>query len=185
MKITYSIAEDEYIIPPNCIFFNKDINDIEDFMNNDIKYDVIVMDPPWRNKFIRRLNKHNPKKGYFMLQNEEIVDLPLENKLKDDGIAIIWCTRSQKRQRELLDMLPKWDLKLVAVWHWVKITKYGKPVCEFSNTNKKQPFESIFIAVKTNSDLEQKIDKDRILFSVPSIIHSHKPPLMGKYTSIL
>lgn len=58
-----------------------------------------------------------------------------------------------------------------------QITKSGEPICEFDLPLKKQPFERIFIACHKDSSFN--IPDEKLIFSVPSSIHSHKPPLQG------
>lgn len=58
------INGNSYLIPPNCKFFNKNIEDISDCLplgiGDENKFDFIVMDPPWENRYIKRL-KHTTK----------------------------------------------------------------------------------------------------------------------------
>lgn len=60
-----------------------------------------------------------------------------------------------------------------------QITKYGETICDFDLPLKKQPFERIFIACHTDSTHEFNIPDEKLIYSVPSGIHSHKPPLHG------
>lgn len=63
-----------------------------------------------------------------------------------------------------------------------KITKYGETICEFSLPLKKQPFERLFIACPIDTDRSFEIPEEKFIFSIPSAIHSHKPPLDGKFS---
>lgn len=59
-----------------------------------------------------------------------------------------------------------------------QVTKYGKPVCDFSETCKKQPFERIIFGFKKNCcGPSPKLEKEKVILSIPSSVHSHKPPL--------
>lgn len=49
-----------HIVPANCIFSNTDVQHVK-LKSND--YDLIVMDPPWWNKYIRRSRKFNSENG--------------------------------------------------------------------------------------------------------------------------
>lgn len=62
-----------------------------------------------------------------------------------------------------------------------QITKHGDTVCEFDVPLRKQPFEQLFIAAHIASDQHQfkTIPDAHCFFSVPSAIHSQKPPLTG------
>ena len=70
----------------------------------------------------------------------------------------------------------------------MQVTREGIPVCPFNSEKQKQPFETIILGRKHSSQWfkvrEERIDKERlpsdpkILISIPSSIHSHKPPLL-------
>lgn len=49
------VNNESYLIPAECKFFSYDVNDIEqklDLLGH--PYDLILLDPPWWNKYIRR-----------------------------------------------------------------------------------------------------------------------------------
>uniref|UniRef100_A0A1B0BCR0 Uncharacterized protein n=1 Tax=Glossina palpalis gambiensis TaxID=67801 RepID=A0A1B0BCR0_9MUSC len=47
--------------------------------NDDLnRYDLIVMDMPWRNKYIKRLKTVKQSLSYDMLRNEELKSMPIE-----------------------------------------------------------------------------------------------------------
>lgn len=72
------------------------------------------------------------------------------------------------------------DIFFLVVFHSPQITKYGETICEFDLPLKKQPFERIFIACHKDTTHDFNIPDERMIFSVPSSIHSHKPPLQGR-----
>ena len=118
-----------------------------------------------------------------MLENKDICEIPLENYLNEDGLVVIWCTNAGSHIEAIKNQfLKKWNLQLIANWYWVKITKSGQPVCKFNELNKKQPYEQIFVAANSASkkDFSTLIEKEKIIYSIPSAFHSHKPPLIGK-----
>lgn len=53
------INGNNYLIPPNCKFFNKNIEDITSCLpfSDENKFDFIVLDPPWENRYIKRLKQ--------------------------------------------------------------------------------------------------------------------------------
>lgn len=53
-SIMTSTNGNQYLIPPKCKFYNRDIRDIDGIDLASQQYDLIVMDPPWWNKYIRR-----------------------------------------------------------------------------------------------------------------------------------
>ena len=70
-----------------------------------------------------------------------------------------------------------------ATCFWLKLTKHGQLVAEFSSS--KQPYEVLMVGRrKGGKDVngrskaaEIRIPDGLVLLSVPSAIHSHKPPL--------
>jgi hypothetical protein len=175
--IVKRIKNSDFLFPQNCKFYGKDVADMSTHL--DEKYDLIVLDPPWWNKYIRRKRKHT-EHGYDMMYNEELRNLPLENYLSKEGLVAVWCTNSGQHVRTLCDeIFPKWGLEYVGKWYWVKVTKSGVPVCPFSEPPRKQPFEQIiFGRVQSRSLADPACDK--LVVSVPSALHSHKPPLIRK-----
>ncbi|CAO1410310.1 unnamed protein product [Diamesa hyperborea] len=174
------INGNNYLIPPNCKFFNKNIEDITSCLplNHENKFDFIVLDPPWENRYIKRLKQTTKSQSYFMLQDKEILQIPLENYIKLNTLLVIWCTNSGTHINAIKnDFLPKWNLKLLTIWHWIKVDLNGDTFCSFRDN--KKPYEKIFIAThKDNVNLHQEVPKDLLIFSNPSSIHSHKPPLI-------
>lgn len=59
--ILTNISDQTYIIPPNCRFTNSCVSEIEKFASE--LYDFIVIDPPWWNKFIRRVRSCKREEG--------------------------------------------------------------------------------------------------------------------------
>lgn len=174
------INENVYLIPPRCRFFNKKIEDIETCLptNEANKFDFIVIDPPWKNRYIKRVKK-STKQGYFMMNDEEVVKIPLENYIKKSSIVVIWCTNSETHIKAVKEKcLAKWKLKHLSTWQWVKVDKDGQLFCALDGN--KKPFEQIFIAThEENKNLDEYLAKDFLIFSQPSSVHSHKPPLIG------
>ena len=63
---------------------------------NNRSFKLILMDPPWQNKHIKR--HKNKCDGYNMLDNEDIFkNIPMLDILEEEnGHVVIWCTNSQK-----------------------------------------------------------------------------------------
>lgn len=178
-----SMNESFYLIPPNCKFFNKKIDDIESFLppNEANKFDFIVLDPPWKNRYIKRVKRNNAKQGYFTMSDDEIIKIPLENYIKNSSIVVIWCTNSPSHIEAVQQkFLAKWKLKLLSTWQWVKVDKRGELFCALDGN--KKPFELIFIAThRENGSYDRELENNFLIFSQPSSIHSHKPPLISKH----
>lgn len=59
----------------------------------------------------------------------------------------------------------------------IQVTKSIQPICSFSDPPGKQPFEQIIFGSPKGSSVSVE---DKLVVSIPSAIHSHKPPLTGK-----
>ncbi|KAI9576148.1 hypothetical protein GQX74_013889 [Glossina fuscipes] len=177
---SFSFHNREFIIPPLSRFFNHDIRNLSSLLKDLDKYDLIVMDMPWRNKYIRRLKKVKQSLSYDMLRNEELKSMPIEQLTHSKTLVALWCTNSHQHQRMLIeDFLPKWNLKLVHSLKWFKLNTEGNLIGPLKGQGFKQPYETLYIACHKNNDLEsvENLREISFIFSIPSIIHSHKPPL--------
>lgn len=169
------INSSHFLFPKNCEFFCKDACDISSYLPNR-KFDLIILDPPWWNKYIRRKRKKSSD-GYNMMYNTELKNLPIESLLNEGGLLVVWCTNSAQNLEDLLNnIFQKWQVQFVAQWFWVKITQTGETVCDFSDPPGKQPYEKIIIGSRSSQFQLPKTDK--LVVSIPSAIHSHKPPLI-------
>lgn len=174
-----TINEVNYIIPPKCRFFNKNVNDIENFLDSTEKFDFIVIDPPWSNRYIKRLKKTTNSQSYQTMSDDDILNIPIENYTHENSFVVIWCTNSPAHQNAIEQkFISKWKLKIIAKWKWVKIDKCGEMFCSFEGS--KKPYEMIYICSHVSNDTPRdSIIRDAFIFSHSSSIHSHKPPLLG------
>ncbi|KAI4466635.1 n6-adenosine-methyltransferase [Holotrichia oblita] len=164
-----------YIFPENCKFYCSAVNNITKHLENE-KFDVILLDPPWWNKYIRR-KKAKVNDTYAMMYNDDLKGLPIEDLISETGLVIVWCTNSTSHLSYLKEViLEKWKVKYMRKWYWMKVTIAGEPICNFSEPPGKQPFEQIVFAAR-DRDIFVDIPDERLVVSVPSALHSHKPPL--------
>uniref|UniRef100_A0A182NGS3 Methyltransferase-like protein 4 n=1 Tax=Anopheles dirus TaxID=7168 RepID=A0A182NGS3_9DIPT len=173
-----------FLIPPGVTFVNSSVDRFSEYITPDQKFDLIVLDPPWWNKYIRRVKAVNAKTGYKMLTNADIMAIPLERHLHENTLVLVWCTNAPSHIEAVSkDFFPKWGVELVGCWYWVKVTSAGQPVCKFNEPQQKQPYERIFIGAPAGSVMTKTFPRERFLYSVPSAMHSHKPPLYDLFTS--
>lgn len=174
----------DFLIPPRCRFYNKSIESISSFLNPSSivnKFDFVVIDPPWQNRYIKRVKKKTDKlQGYQTMSDEEIAQIPLANYLTDNALVVCWCTNAESHiQSFKTEICTRWKLKLLSTWFWMKIDANGELFNEFNGN--KRPYERIFIATnRENCNKLEKLQEDLLIFSQPSAIHSHKPPLIGE-----
>ncbi|XP_037364669.1 N(6)-adenine-specific methyltransferase METTL4 isoform X4 [Talpa occidentalis] len=143
-------------------------------------YDVIVIDPPWQNKSVKRSNRYN------YLSPLQIKQLPIPKLAAPNCLIVTWVTNKQKNLRFVKEELyPSWSVDIVAEWHWVKITSSGEFVFPLDSPHKK-PYEVLILGrVREKTDLSLRnadvkvlsIPDHKLIVSVPCTLHSHKPPL--------
>ncbi|XP_025412621.1 methyltransferase-like protein 4 isoform X2 [Sipha flava] len=177
--------ENGYMFPPNCKFYCDDVINMKKLGNE--KYDLILMDPPWTNTYIQRRKKFNRDEGYSMMIDKDLAQLPIDDFLNTNGLVCVWCTNSQNHIDSLKSVLfPAWKVKYLACWYWIKVTKSGEFICNFASSTGKQPYERIIFGRKIDSDSELiNPEENKLIASVPSSVHSHKPPLTELLTPYL
>ncbi|XP_075388969.1 N(6)-adenine-specific methyltransferase METTL4 [Tenrec ecaudatus] len=170
----------KYLLPPKSGFLLSDISCIQPLLNCRKKYDLIVIDPPWENKSVKRSNR------YSYLSPLQIKQIPVPKMAAPNCLVITWVTNRQKHLRFVKEELyPSWSVEVVAEWHWVKITNSGEFVFPLDSQHKK-PYEGLILGrVQENTTLSLRnadekvlpIPDHKLIVSVPCTLHSHKPPL--------
>ncbi|KAG8521109.1 Methyltransferase-like protein 4 [Galemys pyrenaicus] len=170
----------KYLLPPKARFLLSDISCMHPLLNCRKTYDVIVIDPPWQNKSVKRSNR------YSYLSPLQIKQLPIPKLAASNCLIVTWVTNKQKNLRFVKEELyPSWSVEIVAEWHWVKITSSGEFVFPLDSPHKK-PYEVLILGkVREKTDLSLRnadvkvlpIPDHKLIVSVPCILHSHKPPL--------
>uniref|UniRef100_A0A8C2TAC1 Methyltransferase 4, N6-adenosine n=1 Tax=Coturnix japonica TaxID=93934 RepID=A0A8C2TAC1_COTJA len=169
----------KYLVPPKSSFLLSDISCLQPLLNYKKKYDVIVIDPPWENKSVKRSNR------YSYLSSWQIKQIPISALAAPDCLVVTWVTNKQKHLRFVKDELyPHWSVKTLAEWHWVKITRYGEFVLPLDSVHKK-PYE-VLILGRVQGNIKEALRKSedvlpvpehKLIVSIPCSLHSHKPPL--------
>ncbi|KAI8129177.1 hypothetical protein FF38_12969 [Lucilia cuprina] len=173
--------EQNYIIPPKTKFFNYNIEELHKLLPELECYDLLIMDMPWLNKYIKRLKKVKQSLAYQMLDNDTLKKMPIAQLIHTNTLVLLWCTNSpQHRQALEQDFLPSWNLQLVHTVKWFKINTLGELISPLKAEGFKQPYELLYITCHKERNVMdlQDITKVDFLISIPSIIHSHKPPLV-------
>ncbi|KFR06418.1 Methyltransferase-like 4, partial [Opisthocomus hoazin] len=169
----------KYLVPPKSSFLLSDISCLQPLLNYKKKYDVIVIDPPWENKSVKRSNR------YSYLSSWQIKQIPVPALAAPDCLVVTWVTNRQKHLRFVKDELyPHWSVKTLAEWHWAKITKAGEFVLPLDSLHKK-PYEMLVLgrvqggekeALRKSEDV-LPVPEHKLIVSIPCSLHSHKPPL--------
>ncbi|NWV24237.1 METL4 protein, partial [Origma solitaria] len=169
----------KYLVPPKSSFLLSDISCLQPLLNYEKKYDVIVIDPPWDNKSVRRSNR------YSHLSSWQIKQIPVPALAAPNCLVVTWVTNRQQHLRFVKDELyPHWSVKTLAEWHWVKITRAGEFVMPLDSLHKK-PYE-VLVLGRVQGDAKEALRKSenvlpipehKLIVSIPCSLHSHKPPL--------
>ncbi|KAG8197170.1 hypothetical protein JTE90_011329 [Oedothorax gibbosus] len=171
----FKFAEEEYLLPPHSTFHLCDIKHIEILKGK--KFDLIVLDPPWENKSVRR------NKKYSTLSCESLLDLPIEDLCSPGCLIVLWVTNNEAQMNFITKVLfNKWKVSNFTGWHWLKVTQKGRVIHPIDWHHKK-PYENLLlIRIPFNDNQSSSTsflepEPHKIIVSVPSSIHSHKPPL--------
>lgn len=172
---------DDLIIPPNCSFMCSDVSDGLRVMINHYQqkrfrvsdHFMVVIDPPWlSNKSVKRKRCYQTDNNTAILQmtqslNSLINLFPKQTELK----VCIWSTHKEK-EFVLNQMIPTLNCKCTHVLLWHKITTNGQ------NCKIRGGLEYLIIA-SNSASLESGCEPlEGVLVSIPSAIHSHKPPVV-------
>ncbi|XP_074064448.1 N(6)-adenine-specific methyltransferase METTL4 [Macrotis lagotis] len=170
----------KYLLPPKSSFLLSDLSCMQPLLNYGKKYDVIVIDPPWQNKSVKRSKRYN------YLSSWQIKQLPVPKLAAPNCLVITWVTNRQKHLQFVKDELyPYWSVQTLAEWHWVKITRSGEFVFPLDSSHKK-PYEGLVLGriqretvlpLRNPEIKELPIPDHKLIVSVPCTLHSHKPPL--------
>ncbi|XP_052049770.1 N(6)-adenine-specific methyltransferase METTL4 [Apodemus sylvaticus] len=170
----------KYLLPPKSSFLLSDISCMQPLLNCSKTFDVIVIDPPWENKSVKRSNR------YSSLSPQQIKQMPVPKLAAADCLIVTWVTNRQKHLCFVKEELyPSWSVEVVAEWYWVKITNSGEFVFPLDSPHKK-PYECLVLGrVKENTALSLRntdvrvppVPDHKLIVSVPCVLHSHKPPL--------
>ncbi|KAK2806172.1 hypothetical protein FQN50_005895 [Emmonsiellopsis sp. PD_5] len=145
------------------------------------KFNLIVMDPPWPNRSVRR-------SSHYREETDSLQPL-LEGILKSNinprhSIVAIWTTNSSKSRSMASNAMKAAGLHPFEEWIWVKTTAKGEPVFPVGGLWRK-PYEILILAhnekhtcpeVETGKGNGSCKIRRRVIFAVPDI-HSRKPNL--------
>ncbi|XP_011688202.1 PREDICTED: methyltransferase-like protein 4 isoform X2 [Wasmannia auropunctata] len=177
--IVTEVHDKKYVFPTKCTFYCYDVRDIEKKMELSNQYDFILLDPPWWNKSIRRKKTKCAEASYKMMYNEELVKIPIRKLLHSNGIVAVWCTNSSNHLNSIFnEIFPSWGITYRAKWYWLKVTQAGGTICNFNSAPGKQPYELLILGSAKGSEKDKvDIPDGKLMISIPSAVHSHKPPL--------
>ncbi|RMY25312.1 hypothetical protein D0867_00811 [Hortaea werneckii] len=174
-------------------------------------FDVVLLDPPWPNRSIKRSHRTPGGSNYSVPANlETLTDLlhsmDLDMLMSPSCIVGVWITNKPSIRETMLHpeegVFATWGVELVEEWIWVKTTAKGEPVSGLEGVWRK-PYEVLLVgrrggdetpASSADGGLERRGGgggkgggrevKRRVILGV-SDLHSRKPCLKGLVEEIL
>ncbi|ODQ56142.1 MT-A70-domain-containing protein [Saitoella complicata NRRL Y-17804] len=153
----------DYHMPRGCSFFISPFEtSIEHFSNTTATlagYDLIIMDPPWPNRSVKRGTKN-----YAQIDIASLLDIPAGRWLRDeDSVVGVWVTNKVKYrnfvEEELFD---RWGMRKVGEVVWVKVTEGGEPMFDMDSRMRK-PYECLILGrlerARTSRQKRMKMDR--------------------------
>lgn len=147
-------------------------------------FDLIVLDPPWPNRSVRRKRRNYTVADSLSQIRETLSSIPIAVHLAANGLVAVWVTN----RASVVDLVTaprglfsEWGLELLGEWTWLKVTTSGEPIVDI-NSKWRKPWERILIARRRGSD--QRLPcRGRVIVSVPDV-HSRKPNLRGLFEGV-
>lgn len=148
---TVGLGTHNFILPPNSSFLlasvQSSISIFRNYASTVGLFNFILLDPPWPNRSAER-----SKSTYHTLPNhKDLLLLPLETSLRDNGLVAVWVTNKSKwRQFVLQRLFPKWGVEYAGEWVWLKVTRSGEPIFNLDSVMRK-PYEILLFGRKPPS----------------------------------
>jgi N6-adenosine-specific RNA methylase IME4 len=156
-------------------------------LSQDRKFNLILLDPPWSNRSVRRSGHYQTQSYSDMgLLSTRIGDI-LTTHLLDDpecvSVAAIWITNAPKARRAAYDAIEGAGLSVYEEWVWIKTTTKGEPITPLDGLWRK-PYEILVIGRRMDgpSHATDAITR-RVIAGVPDV-HSRKPNLKEVFEQV-
>lgn len=179
-------GEEEAYVPANADYLHGSISSLkQSFSLRAPKFDLILMDPPWPSRSVRRKTARYKTANSLSGIRELLCDIPVPAHLKGDGLVAVWIT-NKPRIVDLLSapggILEEWGLEVVAEWTWLKVTASGEPMVHLDSAWRK-PWEKLLVARRVGRGTPTGL-QPRTIVAVPDI-HSRKPNLRALFQEVL
>lgn len=117
-----------------------------DIFNTNIKYKTIYADPPWYERGGGKI-KRGADRHYPLMKTNEIMLLPIQNLVSDDGCHLyLWVTNNFLQDG--FNVMKAWGFEYVTIITWIKdrqgLGQYYRgntEHCLFGTTKKRLPYK--------------------------------------------
>lgn len=178
LQTVLDIGGYQYLIPARSSFVLSSIKDgLCGFRMAAEPFDLILMDPPWTNRSVRRASAYKTHEHQLEDPFHHAVPL-LKTHLKPDGIVAVWITNKHAIRAQAVEALGALGLRLQTEWTWLKVTQHGEPVSSIQGVWRK-PYEILLIFAHAAVVIPR-----HTLVAVPDT-HSRKPSLKRLFAKYL
>ncbi|RHZ71124.1 hypothetical protein CDV55_101402 [Aspergillus turcosus] len=156
-------------------------------LSQDRKFNLILLDPPWSNRSVRRSGHYQTQSysdmGLLSKRIGDILNIHLLDNPESVSIAAIWITNAPKARRAAYDAIKGAGLSVYEEWVWIKTTTKGEPITPLDGLWRK-PYEILVIGRRMDrpSDATDAITR-RVIAGVPDV-HSRKPNLKEVFEQV-
>lgn len=176
-------------LPPGAEYLHGSIQDMKPSLAQRApppQFNLIVMDPPWPNRSVRRTTAARYKTARSLPAVRQLLcDVPVPAHLGADGLVAVWITNKPR----IVDVLTapggvfaEWGLQVVAEWTWLKVTAAGEPLFPL-DAAWRRPWEKLLVAKRVGRATPRGL-APKIIVAVPDV-HSRKPNLRGLFEDVL
>ncbi|CAL5875028.1 uncharacterized protein PFLUO_LOCUS9331 [Penicillium psychrofluorescens] len=204
-----------YIVPPKSSFVlctlplsDPEISPPIPGLPEDHRFNLVLLDPPWPNRSVRRSGHYNTHPYFGMEQLtqrlEDILrahsyvhsDIVCTNTVPDhhlsaaaqsrQSLAAIWVTNSERSRKAAYDSLRSAGFCVCEEWIWIKTTTDGQPISTLDGLWRR-PYEILIIGrMPTGNEVEDMANTAiirRVIAAVPDL-HSRKPNLKAIFEEV-
>ncbi|KAG8389971.1 hypothetical protein BUALT_Bualt01G0034900 [Buddleja alternifolia] len=136
------LLDHEYILPKNSCFYMSDLKQIHNLTpaESDCGFNFIAIDPPWENGSAHQKHK------YQTLPNRYLLSLPIKQLTHTVGALVaLWVTNREKLRNFVEnELFPKWGVKHVATFYWLKVKADGSLISELDLFHHR-PYECLLL----------------------------------------
>ncbi|PHH69789.1 hypothetical protein CDD80_6500 [Ophiocordyceps camponoti-rufipedis] len=177
---------DDVIVPVGARYICGPLKDTrEALIEASPPFDLIVLDPPWPNRSVRRRRSSYNTPSTLPAVRHLLLQVPVAARLAANGLVAVWVTNKPAACSLLTSsagVFAAWGLELVAEWTWLKIAASGEPLYDVDSAWRK-PWERLLIAKRRGGCVPRTL-ADKIIVAVPDL-HSRKPSLRSLFGEVL